>query len=236
MENKYASICVLSYQRLDFLKRMMASLLSVDSGYNMEIIVSDDGSEPEVKDYLYSLLKEKKISYLILNGGKNRGIGTAVRNCFKVASGDYLFKLDTDIEVKRGWLREAVNILEQPMIGSVSLLDYNNYNPDDDRFEMINQYVDGNIQYKVVTDFISCLYGVKREIYEKYKNQLGTDGWHQYIKSQGYDLAISAEDKIVNFGFGLKTSIYLDVDKNGNIVTRKTHKRPLIFGEKSEGK
>lgn len=233
---RYASICVLSYQRLDFLKKMMTSLLETDAGFPMEIIVHDDGSDTEIRDYLYELLRNRKISYLILNGGRNRGIGEAVRNCFKVASGDFLFKLDTDIEFKENWLREAVNILEQHQdnIGCVSLLNYQNYDPLDDRFKVLRVSGNKNTTYKIVTDFISCLYGVPREIYDKYKDHLGTDGWHQYIKSQGYNLAISADDKIVNFGFGLGKSVYVQQNEEGEIVTAKTYKEPLIFGERDE--
>lgn len=229
MGNNWASICILSYQRLDFLKKTMESLFNTVSGYPMEIICHDDGSDPEVKKYLFSLLEEKKISYLLLNGGKNRGIGTAIRNCFKIASGKYLFKLDTDLEFKENWLKEAIEILERPSVGAVSLLDYNNYNPADERFKTTQVLEYGDLKYKIVTDFISCLYGVKREVYEQFKDHLSTDGWHQYIKNQGYYLAISNEDKIVNFGFGENTSIYLEKKSDGTITTRETHKEPLLF-------
>ena len=225
----YASICILSYERLDFLQKTMESLMSVDSGYPMEIIVHDDGSNVLVKNYLYKLARDKKISFLIQNAGKNLGIGEAVRKCFKVASGKYLFKLDTDLEFKENWLKEAVEILEKPQIGSVSLLDYNNYNREDDRFKTIQVLESNGLKYKIVTDFISCLYGVKREVYDLYKDHLDTDGWHQHIKSQGYYLAISNEDKIVNFGFGADTSIYLEKKEDGSVTTRKTYDEPLIF-------
>lgn len=226
----YASVAILSYERYDFLVKMMTSLLKTKSGYPMEIIVHSDGStDKRVIEYLQSLASQGKISYLIQNCGKNRGIGEAVRKCFKIASGKYLFKVDTDLEFKENWLKEAVEILERPNVGSVSLLDYNNYNPEDKRFETIQTLEYGDLKYKIVTDFISCLYGVKREIYEEFKNKLDTDGWHKYIQSQGYYLAISNEDKIVNFGFGENTSIYLEKKLDGTITTRETHKEPLLF-------
>jgi len=221
---KYCSICVLSYQRLDFLKKMMNSLLTVDSGYQMEICVHDDGSDDEIQEYLHQLVKEKKISYLIQNCGKNRGIGEAVRNCFKVASGDYLFKVDTDLEFKDGWLKEAVRILDDG-VGSVSLFNYNHYDPSDARFK-IEQEKENCF---IVSDFVSSIYGVRREVYEQYKDKLDTDGWHQYIKGQGYDLAITKEDKVSNFGFGIGKSIYVTVNEKGEPVATKTYELPLIF-------
>lgn len=221
---KHASVCVLSYQRLDFLKRMMDSLLNTPSGYSMEIIVHDDGSDQEVKDYLYGLLRGKNISYLILNGGKNRGIGESIRNSFKIASGKYLFKLDTDLEFKPNWLKEAVDILKDTHIGAVSLFDYRHYDQNDERFEVLKE----TDKYKIVSDFVSSIYGVSRDIYEKFKYTLDTDGWHQYIKQQRYSLAITKEDLVHNFGFGIEKSIYMDKDKDGRIIVRKTHKEPLI--------
>lgn len=232
--DKFASICVVSYQRLDYLKRTMESLTSVNSGFPMEIIVHDDGSDQKVKEYLYELQREGKISYLIMNNGKNRGIGHAIRRCFKISSGDYLFKCDTDIEFKEGWLKTAVDILEynwtvKNPVGCVSLLDYNNYNASDERFKTEQTLVGLGVTAKIVTDFISCLYGVKRDVYEYYKNELGTDGWHQHIKKHGFSLAISDTDMIDNFGFGLGKSIYIEENNKGEIVTTKTHDEPLIF-------
>jgi glycosyltransferase involved in cell wall biosynthesis len=203
----------------------MNSLLTVDSGYPMEIIVHDDGSDDKIKKYLSSLARQGKISYLIQNAGKNRGIGEAIRNCFKIASGDYLIKCDTDLEFKPGWLKETVRILQDEKVGAVSLFNYNHYDPNDKRFK-IEQEKDN---FYVVSDFVSSIYGVRREIYEGYKNTLDTDGWHQYIKSKGYNLAISKKDFVDNFGFGLFKSIYVTQNENGEITTTKTYKEPLIF-------
>ena len=221
----FASVCVLSYQRFEYLQKMMNSLLTVDSGFPMEIIVNDDGSDDKIKKYLSLLARQGKISYLIQNCGKNRGIGEAVRNCFKIASGDYLFKVDTDLEFKEGWLRKGIDILQHPQIGAVSLFNYNHYDPADKRFSIITELEDCYI----VTDFVSSIYGVRRETYEKYKSTLDTDGWHTYIQSQGLELAISKKDLVDNFGFGLFKSIYCQQNDKGELVTTKTYKEPLIF-------
>ncbi len=222
---KYASVCVLSYQRLEFLKKMMGSLLTVDSGYNYELLIHDDGSDDEIRAYLSNLARENKISYLIQNCGKNRGIGEAVRNCFKIASGDYLIKVDADLGYKTGWLKEMVSILDNKSVGCASLFNYRHYAPDDERFNIIGE----KNNFYIVDDFVSSIYGVKRNIYEQYKDKLDTDGWHQYIKSQGYDLAISKEDYVINFGFGLGNSIYVQPDRDGNPIAAKIYGKPLIF-------
>lgn len=221
---KFASVCVLSYQRPEFIKKTMQNLIEVDSEYPFELIVHDDGSDDEIRVFLSNLARNNKISYLIQNCGKNRGIGTAIKNCFKIASGDYLIKADADLEYKTGWLKEMISILDNKSVGCASLFNYRHYDPDDNRFNIISE----KDNFYIVNDFVSSIYGVKREIYEKYKDKLDTDGWHQYIKSQGFDLAISKKDYVVNFGFGLGNSIYV-TEKNGNIVARKEYKKPKIY-------
>ena len=203
----------------------MNSLLTVDAGVNFELLIHDDGSDDEIKAFLSDLARKGKISYLIQNCGKNRGIGEAVRNCFKIASGDYLFKVDTDLEFKEGLLKKAVEILDNDSIGAVSLFNYNHYDPNDGRFK-IEQEKENCF---IVSDFVSSIYGVRRDVYEKFKDTLDTDGWHQIIKSSGKDLAISKEDFVTNFGFGIERSVYLDKNDKGEIITRATCDLPLLF-------
>jgi len=222
---KYASLCVLSYQRLEFTKKCLESLLNTSMGYNAEILVNDDGSNPEVKDYLFGLLKERKISFLILNGGKNMGVGHSIQNCLRLSSGDYLFKIDNDLLFKPNWLETAIDILDDKTVGCVGLFDYRNYDPNDKRFNIIDQ----KEKYNIVDDFVSSIYGFRRELWDKYGKELGTDGWHQYVKSQGYNLVISKEDMVENFGFGINSSIYLEKQNDGSIETRTTSNKPLIF-------
>ncbi len=221
----FASVCLLSYQRPDHLKRSLHSLLNTDPGFPMELIVNDDGSDPEVKDCLYELLRSGRISYLILNGGKNMGIGKSIQNCFRVASGDYLFKCDADLEYKPEWLKTAVTILDQPEVGCVSLFNYRHYSPHDDRFNVLREYVG----FYEVDDIVSSIYGVKRIMFERYGDVLGEDGWHQYIKGQNYKLAISKEDMVTNFGFGLGNSIFVEEKSDGSIGARGFSKYPAIF-------
>lgn len=217
---KFASLCILSFQRLDFTKIMLPSLLETLDA-KAEVIVHDNGSDNEVKDYLLSLLKERKISWLILNGGDSMSIGKAIQNCLRVASGDYLFKIDNDLKFKKGWLSKSIKILEENKnIGCLSHFNYRHYDPNDNRFNIIKEEKD----YNIVDDFVSSIYGFRRELWDKYGKELGTDGWHQFVKSQGYNLAITKEDMVENFGFGAN-SIF--VGKDGK--AREVSDLPLIL-------
>jgi len=221
---KFASLCVLSFQRPDFNKRSLSSLRR-STRFPHELIVNDDGST--IADTPLNLIdnwKAHDISHLILNGGKNMGVGKSLRNCIGVSSGDYIFKLDADLEYMPGWLETAIGILENnPDVGCVGLFNYRNYDPNDKRFEIIEEKPDCFI----VTDFVNSGYGFKREIFEEFGDELGDDGWQQYVQTKGYKLAIPKTDVTVNFGFG-KNSVYVQDGK----VTGKSP-TPLLFGNKN---
>ena len=201
-----ASLIVLAYERPEFLHRMMTSLLTVDSGYPMEIIVHNDGStEDEVFQYLTSLAHEKKITILINNCGQNVGIEQSVRRGIACSSGDYIFKLDTDLEFTPGWLGKAVAILEhEETVGAVGLIDYRKYDPADSRFWEVTEMPN----FLWVKDFVSSAYGFTRTVYNAAGKYMKHDGWHLKLQELGYRLVI--KDVVNNFGFG--RSIYVGSD------------------------
>lgn len=219
---KFASLCVLSFQRPDFNDKSLDSLKR-NTHFPHELIVNDDGSK--VLGTVGALMKRWNrgdISHLILNGGGNMGVGKSLRNCIGVSSGKYIFKLDADLEYQEGWLRKAVSILDKNKdVACIGLFNYRNYDVYDERFEIIEERDDCFI----VSDFVNSGYGFKREIYEKYGDELGDDGWQQHVKSKGFKLAIPKQDVVVNFGFG-KNSVYVQDGK----VTEKS-KFPKLLGQ-----
>lgn len=214
-----ASLIILAYERPEFLHRTMESLLSVPSGYPMEIIVHNDGSkDPEVFNYLVHLAAEKKISMFINNCGLNQGIEKAVKRGIACSNGDYIFKLDTDLEFTPNWLAEAVKIMDEvDNLGAIGLVDYRRYDPSDVRFHGVKDCVN----YLEVTDFVSSAYGFRRSTFEKYGELMKHDGWHLELLNKGMTLAI--KDVVNNYGFG--QSIYVGTD--GQAV--KMDNDPLIL-------
>jgi glycosyltransferase involved in cell wall biosynthesis len=231
MKNDYASLCLLAYQRPEYLVHTLNSLLNTNPGYKYELIVNDDGSGEQVKDFLYQLLKQGKITNLVLNGGKNRGIGKSLKNCLGITSGDYIFKLDADLTYREGWLKKSVEILKNNKdIGAVSLFNYRHYAPTDERFNILEERPDCYI----VDDLVSSIYGFRRELYKKYGREQTlaswTDGWHLNLKKKGYKLAITKEDYVENYGFGLGKSVFVNPD--GTI--HEFHSEPLLLGGEYE--
>lgn len=221
MNNKFASLCVLSYKRPERLRLCLESLFA-NTTYPHEIIVSSDGNdEPENIDYLVGLLKGKKISKLILNAGGNRGVGKSFANCASMADGNYICKIDTDLTFSPNWLEKGIAILDRGMIGAVSFFNYRHYDPNDQRFNVITAGED----HCIVDDFVSSIYLFKRE-------SLALPGWD---KDDGFHsklrpLAITSEDLVVNSGFGVTKSTYVSGTEDHPFKT-PTFEKPLIFNE-----
>jgi glycosyltransferase involved in cell wall biosynthesis len=220
---KYSSLCLLAYKRPQQLKTCINSLIAtIDAP--AEIIVNLDSDDSENSEYLFSLYKQKKISKLILNAGNNRGVGTSFAYCVGAAEGDYIFKIDTDLVFKPGWLSKAVWALEElPEIGAISLFDYKHYDPNETRFNSYDNIKD----YLLVDDFVNSIYG-----FRKHWIALGgweqDDGFHKKIQEQGVHLAITNKDYVENTGFGIGKTTYVSGTEENPFKT-PTHDRPLIF-------
>lgn len=110
--SKFASCCLLSYNRPVFLATAVESLIA-NAGARLELIVHDDGStDPEVHALLDGLLAQGKISTVIKNPpGHNQGQGIALNRMFHMAKGDPIIKLDQDLIFHPGWLAKVNSLL-----------------------------------------------------------------------------------------------------------------------------
>jgi len=218
---RFASLCVLAFERPEFLVKSLESLWE-NTKYPFELIINDDASSGwDVRNLLIDNFSQGKFSHLILNDGKNMGVGRAFRNCIGVSNGDYIFKLDADLKYSHGWLKTTVDIIEKNEdAGCVGLFDYRNYDPQDTRFQKEEE----RDNCFVVTDFVNSGYGFKRELWDKFGSTMGDDGWQVFVKSQGYKSLIPKEDVVVNFGFG-KKSVFVNPDG----TTREKSELPKIF-------
>lgn len=219
MEKEFASLCVLAFKRPEMLQQALDGIIaSVD--YPSEIIVNVDGEEnpytmtSQIGNAYY---RDRKLSKLILNNGLNRGVGRSLQNCLGVAEGEYIFKIDADLIFKAGWLSTAINILKTNSdVATVSLFNYRNYDPNDNRFNILEE----RENCYIVDDFVSSVFGTKTSTLKKYladHTPLPDDGIHQGL---GGKLAITKDDLVINQGFGLEKSVYLNYQK---------HDIPCIF-------
>ncbi len=108
---------------LDVVKACLASVWeNTDLPY--DLMVFDNGSCPELLDYLTEAHRLGRIQYLILSK-TNLGKGGAWNLIFQAAPGELIAYADSDVLFYPGWLSKSVRILEDfPRVGMVTSRPY----------------------------------------------------------------------------------------------------------------
>lgn len=88
----------------------------------IEVIIVDDGSDPEHRDRLLELVEEFQ-PVTVLELGKNRGINVAVNHGVKRATGRYVYLSGVDDRVTPDFFSRSVTILEQHPKACLSFCD-----------------------------------------------------------------------------------------------------------------
>ncbi len=106
-------------ETLDVLKVCMESMRK-DAGLPFDLMVFDNGSCPEVREFLVNEKEEGRIQYLILSE-KNMGKGGAWNVMLTGAPGEIISYTDSDVFFHPNWLKKSVEILETfPNVGMVT--------------------------------------------------------------------------------------------------------------------
>jgi glycosyltransferase involved in cell wall biosynthesis len=115
-------------EALDVLKVCLDSARK-EPGLPFDLLVFDNGSCEEVKNYLVNEQDEGRIQYLILSE-KNLGKGGAWNIMLTGAPGEIIAYADSDCLFYPGWLAESVKLLETfPKVGMVTARPFRT-NPD----------------------------------------------------------------------------------------------------------
>jgi len=106
-------------ETLDVLKVCMESMRK-EAGLPFDLMVFDNGSCPEVRDFLVQEKEEGRIQYLILSE-KNMGKGGAWNVMLTGAPGEIIAYTDSDVLFSPNWLSRSIEILETfPNVGMVT--------------------------------------------------------------------------------------------------------------------
>lgn len=106
-------------ETLDVLKVSLESMHK-DAGLPFDLMVFDNGSCAEVRDFLVKEKEEGRIQYLIL-AEKNMGKGGAWNVMLAGAPGEIISYTDSDVLFSPNWLKRSVEILETfPNVGMVT--------------------------------------------------------------------------------------------------------------------
>jgi len=106
-------------ETLDVLKVSLESVRK-DAGLPFDLMVFDNGSCAEVRDFLVKEKEEGRIQYLIL-AEKNMGKGGAWNVVLAGAPGEIISYTDSDVLFSPNWLKRSMEILETfPNVGMVT--------------------------------------------------------------------------------------------------------------------
>jgi glycosyltransferase involved in cell wall biosynthesis len=106
-------------ETLDVLKVSLESMRK-NAGLPFDLLVFDNGSCAEVRDFLIQEKEEGRIQYLILSE-KNMGKGGAWNVMLTGAPGEIIAYTDADVLFSPNWLKRSVEILETfPNVGMVT--------------------------------------------------------------------------------------------------------------------
>tara|TARA_X000000368_G_scaffold89887_1_gene68606 strand:- start:452 stop:1354 length:903 start_codon:yes stop_codon:yes gene_type:complete len=105
------SITICTYNRLEYLKKCLTSILDQTQGSQIiEINIIDNNSTDNTKNYIAERQKEfPEINYYI---EKKQGISHARNLSFKVCKGDFLAFVDDDAVINKNWLESLLNELK----------------------------------------------------------------------------------------------------------------------------
>lgn len=221
-----ASICLLSYNRPEYLQSTLFEIQKAGCPY--ELIVNDDGStDYQNRKIIFEQLDNKKITTAIFNPiNYNEGVGRSINKSFKVATGDILIKVDSDILFEQNWLATCLQIFaNNENLGLLGLCHYH-HDPVDYNKTLIKSHQD----HTEHTHILGSVFAVRRKVYEEF----GIDSYSESF-SEDWDLMkkIEKHDKWYNglpitelahnYGMGFdKSTIAIEVGK-----TKSIHKETL---------
>lgn len=253
MQAPFASLCLLSYERRDFVMDTIISAVR-NADYPLEMIVHDDGSNSNVVEVLRELQNEGFISLLMLNArGNNEGQGIALNRMFAAAKGDPIVKLDQDLKfsgivngsgfLTGGWLKRSVRLLEAnhtdpktPNIGALGLF---KYEAEPVRWQdmLIDTHSSGGWVWEEHKDFVGSGMVIPRVAWEEFgpfeerSPAFAEDAeFKRWIdEREGWCNALFPDDLAQNIGFGPGPSTIVS-QEGGEIVVTKIKDGPKILG------
>ena len=124
------SVVVLSYNNVELLKACLHSLEKYSGYPNLELIVVDNASDEETREFLRSYEQERPLASIpienvkILFNEDNLGFAAGNNVGMRQATGDYVILLNNDTYVTRGWVLDMVKHLKRDkdlgLIGAVT--------------------------------------------------------------------------------------------------------------------
>lgn len=191
-------IDIKSYTRSLLMKVCLESILK-NTEFPAELIVVDNGGNPDDSDYLVDLARQGKINTYIRNKN-NMYFGWAWNQGAKLATGEYLLFTCNDIEFAPDWLSKIIYPLEK--YPEKKLIATPLITPD----KNIRKYNIGTLEdYRLnVLAGSNCMLMRKETFYEVGEfstHSVAGTHWHKKMSRMGYTVVAPQEDYAFHTGF-----------------------------------
>src|SRR3990167_9520369 len=208
MSMKYCSVILCHFSQIspeqpesrsEGLKETIRTLKE-DSDYPIELIVIDNGGNPDDSDYLLGLARTGDITTYV-RFHDNMSFGYAWNTGVRIATGDYISFICNDLSFKNGWLKTCIELLEKypdrKFISSPFIT------PDKDRSNFNKEVLlDGERVNSLAGS--NCMV-MKRETFwdigEFPHHRIGGSAWHRWMHLRGYLVVIPKEDLALHIGY-----------------------------------
>jgi glycosyltransferase involved in cell wall biosynthesis len=117
------SICYLTYNRLDYCKKSLSSIIQNTPRDLYELLLWDNGSDEEgMLDWLRQICQENKFDYVFCKS--NHGLTTAMNNQMRIMKNrnhDIFYHIANDVVVPVGWLEASFEAIKTEKVGLIGL-------------------------------------------------------------------------------------------------------------------
>lgn len=122
MESKGVSIVIAVWNQLRYTRLTVETILKNTKGIPFELVIVDNGSRPDVKDY-FDALKNNGAAIQYIRNNLNLGPIRAINQGVGAAKYDYICVMHNDLLIlEDGWLEKIVSVMERdPRIGIAGL-------------------------------------------------------------------------------------------------------------------
>lgn len=121
------SICIPTWNRCAYLAQNLAQIRreidSLDNGYLIEVLVSDNASDDQTRDAVQAA-QEHGLNVRYVRNPENLGSDRNIAQCFNLATGAYVMLLGDDDLLVDGALSPIMEVLRQKDVGVVTLKAY----------------------------------------------------------------------------------------------------------------
>ena len=248
------SIILAAKDNVGYLKHCVDSIYKF-TPENFELVVIDNGSGVEVKEY-FDKLKKGKDNVKVATNKENMGYAYACNQGLKLADGQFICMMDIDTLATPAWMTDMLNCMKKNkdcgiVTPSQSFLEDMNYVPfernirfayiDDDVAEFSKTLKKGRYEEKQIRQIYGYCHLARREVYleiggydwERYKGAAVNETdlfWRAQVK--GWKLYWAKGSYVYHFHGVVKKSLGMDnfdMVEKGNAIFSERQKHPENF-------